>query len=139
MGGDQGSGGVQQKDADSHDQVAEDHERPELTKTAVGAVHQSADNGVGNGVEQTHAGDHDRGKQQTQRQHVAAKGSNVGEYQHIVYVGSAVIQREQHQLVGFGAIDPRRFCGLFAHLDELLSEKKKRGCPFHKAGPLFDC
>ena len=98
-----------------HDEVADDHERPELAELAVGAIHEGTDDGVCDGVKQTHTGDHHRSKQHTQRQHLAAEGCDVGKHQHIVHIRCAVVQRKQHQLVGFGAVHTRRRCFLFAH------------------------
>ena len=115
-GGDEGGQTVQHEDAGRHDEVADDHEGPELAKSAVGAVHQRADDGVGNGVEQAHSRDHDRSEDHGQGQHLTAEGSDVGKHQHIVHVRRAVVQREQHQLVGLGAVQARRLCGLFTHL-----------------------
>ena len=88
---------------------------PELAEPAVGAVHEGTNDGVGDGIEQAHAGDHHRSKQHAQGQHFAAEGRDVGKHQHIVHVGRAVVQRKQHQLVGFGAVHTRRRCFLFAH------------------------
>ena len=107
-GGDERGKAVQHQNAGCHDQVADDHKRPELAEFAVGAVHEGTDDGVGDGVKQTHTGDHHRSKQHTQRQHLAAEGGDVGKHQHIVHVRCAVVQREQHQLVGFGAVDTDR-------------------------------
>ena len=114
-GGDERSEAVQHQYAGCHDQVADDHKRPELAEFAVGAVHEGTDDGVGDGVKQTHTGDHHRSKQHAQRQHLAAEGGDVGKHQHIVHIRCAVVQRKQHQLVGFGAVHTRRRCFLFAH------------------------
>ncbi len=95
---------------------------PELAEPAVGAVHQSTDDGVGNGVEQAHAGDHHGGEDHAQGQNLAAESGNVGKHQNIVHVGSAVVKREQHQLVRLGAVDAgRRRRVLFTHGGILLS------------------
>ena len=122
---------VQNQDADGHNQVADGHERAELAELAVGAVHQCADDGVSNGITQAHGRDHDRGKQGTQRQHIAAKGSNVGKHQYIVYVGGTVVQREKHQLIEFGAVDTRCLCifthGLLLVVGENLLKSPRRG------------
>ena len=114
-GGDERGEAVQHQNACRHDEVADDHEGPELAEPAVGAVHEGTNDGVGDGIEQAHAGDHHRSKQHAQGQHLAAEGRDVGKHQHIVHVGRAVVQRKQHQLVGFGAVHTRRRCFLFAH------------------------
>ena len=111
---DHGGDAVQNQDADGHNDVADGHKRTELTELAVRAVHQRADDRVGDGVAQTHGRDHDRGKQGAQRQHIAAEGSNVGKHQDIIDIGGTVVQRKQYQLVEFGAVDIRRLC-IFAH------------------------
>ena len=125
-GGDERGQAVQHEDAGCHDEVADDHEGPELAELAVGAVHQGADDRVGDRVEQAHTGDHDRSEDHGQGQHLAAEGGDVGKHQHIVHVRCAVVQREQHQLVGLGAVQARRLCGLFTHLRCLLFSYKKR-------------
>ena len=117
VGRDERSKAVQRQYTGRHDEVADDHERPELAELAVGAVHEGTDDGVGDGVKQTHTGDHHRSKQHAQRQHLAAEGGDVGKHQHIVHIRCAVVQRKQHQLVGFGAVHTRRRCFLFAHCD----------------------
>ena len=114
-GGDERGKAIQCQYTGRHDEVADDHERSELAELAVGAVHESTDDGVGDSVKQTHSGDHHRGKQHAQGQHLAAEGSDVGKHQHIVHIRCAVVQRKQHQLVGFGAVHTRRRCFLFAH------------------------
>ena len=93
---------VQHQNADSHDEVADDHKRAELAELAVGAVHQGTDDWVGNGVKQAHAGDHHGGEDHAQGQNLAAESGNVGKHQNIVHVGGAVVKREQHQLVRLG-------------------------------------
>ena len=129
--GDHGGDAVQNQDADGHDGVADGHKRAELAEPAVGAVHQRADDGVGDGIAQAHGRNHDRGKQRAQCQHIAAKRSNVGKHQHIVNVGGAVVQREKHQLVKFGAVDARRLCifthGLLLVVGENLLKSPRRG------------
>ena len=74
------------------------------------------------GVKQAHAGDHHGGEDHAQGQNLAAESGNVGKHQNIVHVGSAVVKREQHQLVRLGAVDAgRRRRVLFTHGGILLS------------------
>ena len=129
--GDHGGDAVQNQDTDCHNGVADGHERAELAEPAVGAVHQRTDDGVSDGIAQAHGRDHDRSKQGTQRQYIAAKGSNVGKHQYIVYVGGTVVQREKHQLIEFGAVDARCLCifthGLLLVVGENLLKSPRRG------------
>ena len=80
-------------------------ERTEFSELAVRAVHQRADDGVGDSVKQAHTSDHDGGKDHGQRQNLAAEGCNVGQHQNIINVRGAVVQREQDQLIRLGAVD----------------------------------
>ena len=129
--GNHGGDAVQHQNTDGHNNVADGHERAELAEPTVGAVHQRTDDGVSDGIAQAHGRDHDRSKQRTQRQYIAAKGSNVGKHQYIVYVSGTVVQREKHQLIEFGAVDARCLCifthGLLLVVGENLLKSPRRG------------
>src|SRR5699024_7995333 len=89
---------IQQDRADDHDDVADQHEGTELTELAVGLVHQCADDGVGDSVEQTHDRDHRAGKDDRQAQNTAVVG-DVGRGQDVVDIGRTVVEGKQDQLV----------------------------------------
>ena len=114
---------VQRQNADGHDEVADDHERAELAELAVGAVHQRTDDGVGDGVKQTHTRDHNGGKDHRQSQNLAAEGRNIRQHQNVIHVRGTVVQREQDQLIRFGAVDRVAVFG-FIHKQLLLIAQK---------------
>ena len=103
--GNQRSQAVQHQNTDCHNQVADDHKRTEFAELAVGAVHQRADDGVGDGVKQTHTGDHDGSKDHGQCQNLAAEGRDVGQNQNVIHICGTVVQREQDHLIRLGAVD----------------------------------
>ena len=127
--GHEGGQHIHQQDADRHDGVADDHEGTELAELAVGAVHQGADEGVGDGVQHTHGGDHDRGKDGAQQQDLAAEGCHIGQNQNVVDVAGTIVQREQRQLIHLGAVYTGMMAGstgvfgCFTHLRLLLLSK----------------
>ena len=122
-GGNQRGEAVQHQNANRHDEVADDHKRAELAKLAVGAVHQRADDGVGDGVKQTHTCDHNGGKDHRQCQNLAAEGRNIRQHQNIIHVRGTVVQREQDQLIRLGAVD-RVAVFVFIHKRLLLIAQK---------------
>ena len=105
--GDERCEDIERDHGERHDDAADDHEGTELAEAAVGLVHQGADDRVGDGVEDAHAGDHEGGEDRRDPQHRVAEGGDIGEDQYVIDIGGAVVHGEQGQLVRLGAVELR--------------------------------
>ena len=113
-GGNQRGEAVQHQNANRHDEVADDHKRAELAKLAVGAVHQRADDGSVTASNRRIPVTITEAKIIDNARTFAAEGRNIRQHQNIIHVRGTVVQREQDQLIMFGAVGPRCcFCFSF--------------------------